>query len=203
MVTIAGNRALISRRWETAGLAFCGALALLVGILFLAAPQIAGPRELMDWERDSLKDLNADDQAMFSALTTSAVEIGWINYDSLTWPSPEKLDQYQMPPFAKDAFWQTHGSVEWELIAAGTVNDGGTTVYFGHNGQHENQSAYLLVFQHRHIGGGFTTQADVWIHQQNNPPPPTAFLPDGLVQAGWKRVVSYSGAVEAQRIRGN
>lgn len=155
---------------------------------------------LLEWQVSSFSGLSTPEQAVHSALVVAAEDIGWLNYDSGDWPEPDVLNEYLIPPFVRDAFWRETGSLKWRRLAAADVTLGGTTAYLGDSAQLENQSTFLLVFQHRHLGAAYSNEAEIWITPNTAPQTPTAFRAQALVSQGWKRVVAYNGDDEAERI---
>lgn len=162
-----------------------------------------GTPPLAEWQVSAFDGLAADDQAIYSALSVSAEDIGWMQYDSGVWPDIPEIEEMLLPPFLKDAFWEEHGRVAWQLLASADFNHGGATAYTGRAGTNAGQSAYLLVYQHRHMGVSFSNQAQIWVHQQTEPEAPTGYTNENLVRAGWRQVVPYSGADEVARLKGS
>jgi hypothetical protein len=162
-----------------------------------------GPPPLLDWQASAFADLGADDQAIHSALIVAGEEIGYMNSDFGDWPPPSELDKILLPPFYQDAFWSLHGSVRWQLIRAADFNLGGDTSYLGTGGNRPGQSAYMLLFRHRHMGGTFSNQIDIWVHRNPNAAMPAGTKAEMLVADGWRQVVVYSGADEVARLKGS
>jgi hypothetical protein len=162
-----------------------------------------GQQQLLDWQVSAFADLGPVDQAIYSALSVAAEDITYWNYDLAVWPQPEDLASIVLPPFYQDAFWEQNGRVKWQLHESANVELGGTTVYSGTGGVAEGQSGYILVFQHRHAGTGFTDQAQTWVHSEVDAPLPESFRAESLVRLGWKLVVKYSGADEVARVGGH
>lgn len=186
--------------WVTAAAVLALGLALAVWTVRGSDTGMPAP---LDWQVSAFTDLGPDDQAIHSALVVAAVDIGWYNYDFNAWPTPEELDELLMPPFQHDAFWLEHGEIDWQRRIEASTDNGGATAYLGSGGHNPGQSAFLLVFQHRHVGVSFATQAEVWVHDQINPTPPDSYKSESLVRAGWRQVVAYSGADEVTRLKGN
>ncbi len=157
---------------------------------------------LLDWQVNSFSGLGVDDQAIHSALIVAGEEIGYMNSDFGDWPSAEELDTILLAPFYKDEFWKLHGSVNWKLIRAASYQDGGDTGYLGTSGDRPGQSAYLLLFRHRHVGAAYANQIDIWINRDPNGKVPDTTKAESLVAAGWKQVIVYSGADEFMRLKG-
>jgi hypothetical protein len=157
---------------------------------------------LLDWQVNSFSGLGEDDQAIHSALIVAGEEIGYMNSDFGDWPSAEELDTILLAPFYKDEFWKLHGRVNWKLIRAASYQDGGDTGYLGTSGDRPGQSAYLLLFRHRHVGAAYANQIDIWINRDPNGKVPDTTKAESLVAAGWKQVIVYSGADEFMRLKG-
>ncbi len=179
------------------------ALTVSLATAFGVAESVnSGAPVLLDWQLSSFADLGADDQAIHSALSAAGEEIGSMNYDFGDWVKPEELDNLLVSPFYKDEFWTLHGSVSWELIRAADLKNGGDTAYLGTGGAVAGQSAYLLLFRHRHLGANYTNQVDIWMHRDVNARLPGDTKAESLVTAGWKQVITYNGADELTRLKG-
>ena len=203
MTVIAIASARKYQRLETLVVAVLAAcvVAFAVTWAFTRSQQI-GPPPLLDWQVSSLADLGEDDQAIHSALIVAGEEIGYLNYDFGDWPKTDELDTLLMPPFYKDEFWKLHGAVKWDLIRAADYNHGGDTGYLGTGGALPGQSAFLLLFRHRHVGAAYANPIDIWIHRNVNANAPADTKAESLVSAGWRQVVAYSGADELARLKG-
>jgi hypothetical protein len=177
-------------------------LALAALVYAMTLGRIAGPPALHDWQVSAFAGLGETDQAIHSALSVAAEEIGWMNYDFGDWPPIAELEKLVMPPFYKDEFWQRHGRVEWRRLAAAGAQQGGDTTYIGTGGTVAGQSAYLLVYRHRHVGAAYTNQVEIWIHGDVRSVAPEPTKAEALVRAGWRQVVTYSGADERARFTG-
>lgn len=169
----------------------------------LTRDEQSGPPQLLQWQVSAFDGLGADDQAIHSALRVASSDITYWNYDLNKWPTPDELAEILLPPFYEDAFWSEHGSVDWQLHVSASAEHGGATIYTGSGGTMPDQSGYLLVFQHRHVGTGFADQAEVWINKDTKAPTPEGFKAESLVKAGWRQVVTYSGADEHARMKGS
>jgi len=192
-----------SGRLETMLVSGLTAMVALGGIAYaLTQDMTTGPQRLMQWQVSAFDGLSEHDQAIYSALSVAAQDITYWNYDLNEWPTPEDLEAIFLPPFAKDMFWQQHGEVEWRLHAAASKDHGGTTVYSGSGGKASAQSAYLLVFLHRHVGTGFADQPEIWVHEDTMASKPDSFKPEALIKAGWRKVVPHTGADERARLKG-
>ncbi len=200
-----------SSRAET-GL-ICGAVALIL----LASGVGVSQRQfvdyfprLYDWQVSSFYDLESTDQAVYNALLPASDELWWIHGDLLyfgteeeqadPWPTVEELNEYLMPPFAKDAAWSQQGEVNWQRVASFSFE--GSTVYFGSGGKIPGQSAYLVMLSHVHKGASYTNGATIWLHSDPDVPTPETVTRDSLIVNGWKEVVPYNGAMEVDRLQG-
>lgn len=159
------------------------------------------PEPLPEWQVDAFADLGTDDQAIHSALIVASEDIGWINYDDGSWPDIQELQNYRIPPFLNDLFWEVHGELKWERLAAASVENGGATAYLGSEGLNPDQSAFALVFQHSHVGLMSSNQSEIWINKSATPQMPARYQKEALIAAGWRLVNVYSGANEADKIR--
>lgn len=190
-------------RLETLAVAAVTAIVVFAAALW-GATRDANARlpQLLEWQVNSLTSLNDDDQAIHSALVVAGEEIGYLNQDFGDWPKAEELNDLLIAPFYKDSFWSQHGEIKWELIRAADYNHGGDTGYFGNGGNQQAQSAFLLLFRHRHVGSTYANQIDVWIHRDSAVGRPIETKAEALVAAGWRQVVMYSGADELVRLKG-
>ena len=191
------------RRLETLAVSAVTTIVVLAAALW-GAPRDANARlpQLLEWQVNSLTSLNEDDQAIHSALVVAGEEIGYLNQDFGDWPKAQELDELLIAPFYKDQFWSQHGELNWDLIRAADYNHGGDTGYLGNGGKQTGQSAFLLLFRHRHVGATYANQIDVWIHRDPAASRPTETKAESLVAAGWRQVVMYSGADELERLKG-
>jgi hypothetical protein len=180
-------------------------VAVLVGAVVFAWVRGTGGNDLpplLAWQVSAFADLGADDQAMHSSLMAAADEIASLNFDFGDWPQPAELAKLEIPPFVQDDFWDEHGKVAWSQLNAADFVRGGDTVYMGTGAANPAQSAYLLVFRHRHMGAGYSNQREIWIHKDVAVGPPDGTRAESLTLAGWKQVVSFSGADEVARTKG-
>ncbi|MCP8936909.1 hypothetical protein NK718_00125 [Alsobacter sp. SYSU M60028] len=205
MATIPAVNARTLDRRETLFVALALAVAMLGTGGFALLRATGGPRppELLDWQVSAFRDLGPDDQAIHSSLSVAAEEIGGLNFDFGDWPKPEELDKLLIPPFYKDDFWEQHGRVQWRQLNAADFNRGGDTSYLGVGGSAPGQSAYLLIFRHRHIGSAYTNQTEIWVHRDVNVGEPDGYRAEALAKAGWRQVVAYRGADEAEHQKGH
>jgi hypothetical protein len=164
-------------------------------------PDEPAPPPLLEWQVSAFSDLTAEDQAIHSALHAAVGEIDWYYYRLTAWPDIPALEEEYLPPFYRDAFWETNGSVQWTL-GLPLNNDQGATYYHGAGGTVPGQSAYLLLMGHIHAGMLASNQNTIWVHEDPNAPYPEIVRQDSLIRAGWKKVIVYSGADELERLRG-
>ncbi|NDA48351.1 MAG: hypothetical protein EBY21_13985 [Alphaproteobacteria bacterium] len=183
-----------------------GALILIIAcgaaVYGFVRDEAAQQAPLLDWQVNSFSGLGPDDQAIHSALIVAGEEIGYMNSDFGDWPSADELDKILLAPFYKDEFWKLHGSVQWSLVRAASYENGGDTGYLGIGGDRPGQSAYLLIFRHRHVGAAYANQIDIWIHRDVQGKVPDTTKAESLVAAGWRQVIVYSGADEFMRLKG-
>ncbi len=156
---------------------------------------------MLEWQVSAFSDLTAEDQAIHSALHAAVGEIDWYYYRRRTFPDIPDLEEELLPPFYRDGFWETNGSVRWTL-GRSLNDDQGATYYHGAGGTVPGQSAYLLLMGHIHAGMLASNQNTVWVHDDPNAPYPEIVRDDSLIRAGWKKVIVYSGADELERLRG-
>lgn len=199
----------VSSRRETLSVVATIAVLLLLSALVVSQrqQQDAMPR-IYDWQISAFFDLNASDQAIYSALTAAADELWWLHNDILAyegegaedpWPLMSELGEYYfLSPFAEDLFWQQHGEVQWQRVASYSFE--GSTVYHGSRGNVPGQSAYLLMLSHAHKGAIFANAASIWFHPDSERAAPETLKRDSLIVNGWKEVVPYSGEMEVRRL---
>jgi hypothetical protein len=179
---------------------FCAVVAVTV-LYALTRPDQPAPLPLLEWQVSSFSDLTAEDQAIHSALFAAIGEIDWYYYRLQTWPDIPELEEDVLPPFYKDAFWEKNGALQWTM-GRPLNNDQGATYYHGAGGVVPGQGSYLLLMGHIHAGMLYSNQNTIWIHDDVNAPYPEIVRRGSLIRAGWKQVITYSGADELERLRG-
>ena len=173
--------------------------------------QVDEPEPLQVWQVSAFSTLTGADQAIYNSLYTVKDEIPYL-YDDLNmfnqpgetfrWPNIEDFQDYLLPPFLKDTSWEQNGSLQWSLhepLAEGEMQ--GSTMYLGTDGLLD-QGSFLLVIGHVHAGFQNNNEIVVWWNQENHVEMPASGFRDGLILAGWKEVVPYSGRQEVERIFG-
>jgi len=195
---------LTGRRETTLLAAAVVLVCLIVGAYALVQPARNGEPKLLDWQVSAFADLSRADQAIHSALRPALEEMYWIYKGEGAWPTPEVLNEYLLPPFYQDHFWEDTGRVNWRLITNDAVGaaDQGAVFYLGTGGMAEDQSAYLVVINHAHLNTTDSNQFDIWIHPDLDVSPPSGIKQQSLILDGWRMVVPYRGAEELARIGG-
>jgi hypothetical protein len=193
---------------------FAAALAVLVILWTYVRLQGVSdePEPLNDWQVSAFNTLTGADQAIYNSLYTVKDEIPYI-YDDINfwnepgekfrWPNLEHFQDYLLPPFYKDTSWEQTGSLQWSLyepLAEGEMQ--GSTMYLGTDGQIDGQGSFLLVIGHVHAGFQNNNAIVIWWNPANHAEMPESGFFDGLILAGWKEVVPYSGDKEVERIYG-
>ncbi len=181
------------------GIAVCAVVAITL-VHAAMQPDEPAPPPLLEWQVSSFSDLTAEDQAIHTALHAAIGEIDWYYYRLLTWPDIAELEEEYLPPFYKDAFWESNGSLQWSM-GRPLDNDQGSTYYHGSGGTVPGQGSYLLLMGHIHAGMLASNQNTIWVHDSPNAPYPEVVRRDSLIRAGWKQVITYSGADELERLR--
>jgi Family of unknown function (DUF6162) len=198
------------------GLAIAGA-ALAVVAIVAAYVVVNGrhdkPQQIYDWQVSSFQTLTGADQAIYNALYTVKDEIPYM-YDDINmfngpddrfrWPNLDDFQDYLLPPFYKDTSWTQNGSLQWSLfepLPEGEMQ--GSTMYLGTDGSAPNQGSFLLVIGHVHAGFRNSNAIQIWWTSANHAEMPESGFRDGLILAGWKEVVPYSGEEEVRRIYGD
>jgi hypothetical protein len=197
------------------GLLIAGAAVAVVGIVsgYVALQGRSDEAEpLHDWQVSAFSTLTGADQAIYNSLYTVAEEIPYI-YDDINlfnqpgekfrWPNLEHFQDYLLPPFYKDTSWEQNGSLQWTLhepLAEGEMQ--GSTMYLGTDGTLPDQGSFLLVIGHVHAGFQNNNSIVIWWTAANHAEMPVSGFQDGLILAGWKQVVPYSGDQEVDRIFG-
>lgn len=182
------------------GALFLGIVGFTIANAAMQPDEPAAP-PLLEWQVSAFSELDSVDQSIHSALLAAVPEIHWYYYRLVQWPDIAALEEELLPPFYKDAFWETNGQVQWKL-GLPLNNDQGATYYHGAGGTIPGQGSYLLVLGHIHAGMLPANQNTIWIHEDPNTEFPEITKPETLVLAGWKQVVPYSGADEVERLRG-
>lgn len=187
-------------------LLLCIIITLTASLVFLRA-RTEMNMQLESWQLSAFHHLEGTDQAIFSALYTASEDIAAIHHEVGHWPSIPELQDYFLPPFAKDLSWTQWGKIKWMKInpkdsAAESV------VYIGTDGACKGQGAYLLILSHMHTpaangskGTVLEPSVRIWLNRNPEPEPPVSFIPDSLVRSGWKQVIPYSGEMEVQRLK--
>jgi hypothetical protein len=194
-----------SSKWETL-LLIGGLVGLLAatGFYVMKMGQDSEGQVLQSWQVSSFDGLSETDQAIYNSLFIAQDDIGWIQYELGPWPGILDLEDYFVPPFYKDAFWENNGRVQWtyrDVVQEGEMQ--GYTLYHGNGGIAEDQSAYILVIGHLHAGNSMTNHNTIWIHDNPNQPLPQTSKIQSLVLEGWMNVVPYSGRDELERLKGS
>ena len=203
-----------SGRYE--GLVIAGAtlaVVAIVGTYVRINGQINEPEPLYDWQVSAFDTLTGADQAIYNSLYTVKDEIPYI-YDDINmfnlpgekfhWPNLQDFQDYLLPPFYKDTSWEQNGALQWSLyepLPEGEMQ--GSTMYLGTDGTQANQGSFLLVIGHVHAGFTNNNAIVIWWTKANHAEMPESGFRDGLILAGWKEVVPYSGEQEVQRIYGD
>ncbi|WP_020179005.1 DUF6162 family protein [Methylopila sp. M107] len=146
---------------------------------------------LADWRIDARDGLNAAEQGLNADLMAAADDIRAEISDGGP-PTPERLANDALPPFAKDATTTKRGGHGWSL-----ARDGETVGYLGATGDAAVAGSILLRIAppakdgHGHDGESAST---VWAHPSSRS---VAGLTDErLIAAGWKQVTSrYDSSV--------
>jgi len=159
--------------------------------------------KLMQWQISALGGLNPVDQAIHSSLLAAADEIAQTYLFTDSWEDVSDLEEGLVPPFYKDGLWEQQGRIQWKRYAPPSSDSAGGVYYVGTHGGNKGQGAYLLVMAHVHAGIATSQQNTVWMHPNNNPPVPDVVKPEALIIQGWRQVIAYSGADEAQKVRGS
>ena len=191
-----------SGRIETGIIAALTAVVILGTLGFaLTRPEVGAMPQLLDWQVSAFEDLSPEDQAIHSAMIPAIEEANFFYTFTGAWSTPEELAQSFVTPFYQDVFWEANGRVAWELAKPGET-DQGSVYYIGRGGEAEGQSAYLAVIRHSHLNTVNANQMDFWVHPDPNAPAPQGLKPQSLITEGWRQVVTYSGASEVERLRG-
>ncbi len=171
-----------------------GLCALVVACAATVATIRARPADeavLAAWRIDARDGLNAAEQGLNADLAAAAEDIR-AELASGEAPSPDRLGEEALPPFAKDATAARRGGHVWSL-----VRDGETLGYLGVSGDAATARTLLLriAAPSGDTGGhGSDRKATVWAH-------PSAgaagrLSNEALIAGGWKQVASrYDASV--------
>jgi hypothetical protein len=197
------------------GLALLGVTAAILSGLALyvrALGREEATEPLYEWQVSAFETLTGPDQAVYNSLYTVKDEIPYI-YDDINlfnppgakfrWPNLDDFQDWLLPPFYTDTSWEQNGALTWSLyepLAEGEMQ--GSTMYLGTDGRHPGQGSFLLVIGHVHAGITNNNAILIWWNAENHVEMPQSGFRDGLILAGWKEVVPYSGAQEVERIFG-
>lgn len=187
-------------------LLLCVIITLTVLLVFLRA-RTEAKMQLEDWQLSAFHHLEGTDQAVFSALYTASQDIVAIHHEAGHWPTIPELQDYFLPPFAKDLSWTQWGKIKWTKISPES-SAAEAVVYMGTEGTCKGQGAYLLILSHMHApaadgskGAILEPSVRIWLNSSTQPEPPVSFIPDSLVRSGWNQVIPYSGEMEVQRLK--
>jgi hypothetical protein len=200
-------------RYEGLTMIAATAVVLAIGAVYVRLNGTSDePEALYEWQVSAFSTLTGADQAIYNALFTVKDEIPYL-YDDINmynrpgetfrWPNLDDFQDYLLPPFYRDTSWEQNGSLQWSLyepLAKGEMQ--GSTMYLGTDGQLPNQGSFLLVIGHVHAGFTNNNAILVWWNPANHVEMPESGFRDGLILAGWKEVVPYSGDQEVERIFG-
>jgi hypothetical protein len=187
-------------------------VAILAGYVRING-QDTEPPPIHEWQVSAFNTLTGADQAIYNALYTVKDEIPYM-YDDINmfnrpgekfrWPNLDDFQEYLLPPFYRDTSWEQNGSLQWSLyepLAEGEMQ--GSTMYLGTGGRLANQGSFLLVIGHVHAGFTNNNAILIWWNPASHAEMPESGFRDGLILAGWKEVVPYSGELEVERIFGD
>lgn len=197
------------------GVALAVATLVVLAVLGAYVQRFGNEREpepILDWQVSAFETLTGADQAIYNALHTVKDEIPAI-YDDINqfnppgvkfrWPNLTDFQDWVLPPFYQDTSWEQNGSLQWSLhepLAEGEMQ--GSTLYLGTDGRLPGQGSFLLVIGHVHAGFTNNNAMQIWWSPANHVEMPQSGFRDGLILAGWKEVVAYSGAQEVERLFG-
>lgn len=189
------------------------AVIALLALYVRARGTEAGRDPLSDWQVSAFETLTGPDQAIYNALFTAKDEVPYLYEDinmfnqpgqKFRWPSLQDFQDALLPPFYQDRSWEQNGSLKWTLfepLAEGEMQ--GSTMYLGTNGTQPQQGSFLLVIGHVHAGFQNNNSIVIWWSPKNSMTMPKSGFRDGLILAGWREVVPYSGAQELKRLFGD
>lgn len=146
---------------------------------------------LASWRIDARDGLNAAEQGLNADLTAAAEDIR-AELASGEAPSPDRLAEEALPPFAKDATAARRGAHVWSL-----VRDGETLGYLGVSG--DNATARTLLLRIAAASGdahghGPENGPTVWAHASAIAV--ERLSDEALIAAGWTQVASrYDASV--------
>jgi hypothetical protein len=198
------------------GVLIAAATLIVIAVLLAYVQRFGSEREpepLLEWQVSAFATLTGADQAIYNSLYTVQEEIPYM-YDDINmfngpgdkfrWPNLDDFQDYLLPPFYQDTSWEQTGRLRWSLhepLAEGEMQ--GSTMYLGTDGELPGQGSFLLVIGHVHAGFTNNNAIQIWWNAANHVEMPESGFRDGLILAGWKEVVPYSGQQEVERIYGD
>jgi hypothetical protein len=139
------------------------------------------------WRIDARDGLNAAEQGINADLAAAAEDIRAAMAGGEA-PSPERLAEEALPPFARDATVAKRGGHAWTLN-----RDGAVIGYLGATGDPTIARSLLLKLSPGEVDGhDHAPAAAVWAHASAGT---VARLSDeALIAAGWRQVISHYDA---------
>lgn len=178
-------------------------IILITGMLVQLRARADVKMELESWQLSAFHHLKGTNQAVFSALYTASEDVVSIHHELGHWPSIEELQEFFLPPFARDISWKQWGEIQWNLVLPES-SGADTAVYAGFDGINPDQGTFLMVFSHVHAPSGEMQEPTtrIWINKNAEIEMPVVFTPDSLVRKGWKQILPYDGKMEVRRLKG-
>ncbi len=174
-------------------------IVLCAGILIVIKRQGESEKPLKWYQLSAFSQLSATEQGVFTDLYTSAFDIDIYHLDNNEeWPDIPTLEANLIPPFAKDAVWESRGRIVWELITRDkeTVH---RSVYIGKSSDTVASGSFILFFEHFHTMDGAYFYGinkeqpfNVW-YKNGYFSLPDDFSEGTLISSGWKEAIPYRG----------
>ncbi len=181
---------------------------LLCAILLIFIKNRGETEKKLKWYQVSaFSQLSATEQGVFTDLYTSAFDIDIYHLDnSEEWPDIPTLEINIIPPFTKDAVWETRGRIVWERKTLDKENVH-RCLYIGKTADPTVSGSFILFLEHFHtMDGAYFYGINkkqpfmIWFKKGNFSLP--VDVSDGtLVSAGWKEAIPYKGKDALKRLK--
>jgi hypothetical protein len=178
-----------------------GCIVLVCAGLIAANRRVEVKREMSAFQISAFEDLNSAEQGTYNDLLTAALDIGFIrDADSeKAWPMVNRLAYEFIPPFVRNAAWESRGRLEWRQLLSEEVGEGESVcLYLGETAQPEISGSFLLIMDSREDEDA----ARIWHKAGGNAEPPGTLDEESLARTGWLEVVPYLGKEELERLKG-
>lgn len=183
-------------------------ILVAAGLISLRAKVTKNP-PLKSYQVSAFFALPPKAQSVFMDLYTSGFDIEGLHRKNETWPLVNSLEDSLMPPFEKNALWESRGKIQWLLYP---MDNAGVhrAAYIGKSNDTAITGSFIAFFEHFHTldGAYFSgvnkrTPFTIW-YKPGIFILPKNFSEGTLIATGWHEAVPYRGADELKKLnRGN